>query len=207
MARKRLEVVIGEKFGKRTVLADAGRGRNCISLVRVQCECGRIDKVELYQLKRGRYAACMSCSSAKHFINNKSARKHYLYNTWKGMIYRCHNPKSGCYKNYGGRGIKVCDRWRDSFQAFADDMGEKPSPKHTLDRIDVDKDYSPENCRWAIPEEQGRNKRTSRSNKEWVTKLVKRSDWKQFEAWLKKQKKSNIKEQIVEGQLNLVSFL
>lgn len=82
---------------------------------------------------------------------------HPLYQTWQGMRSRCRNPKYRQWNDYGGRGIDVCDRWND-FQTFAADMGERP-PGHSLDRIDNDKGYSPQNCRWATRKEQQRNQR------------------------------------------------
>lgn len=80
---------------------------------------------------------------------------------WAGMIQRCHNPNVRNYQNYGGRGIQVCERWRQSFQAFVEDMGPRPSPKHSLDRRENDGNYEPGNVRWATQGTQLRNSRAA----------------------------------------------
>jgi hypothetical protein len=84
------------------------------------------------------------------------------YRTWMGMKARCGNPNDKRFADYGGRGIRVCDRWLESFEAFLADMGPRPSSRHTIDRIDVDGGYEPGNCRWVAAAAQARNKRTNR---------------------------------------------
>ena len=90
--------------------------------------------------------------------------KHPLYATWQNMKRRCYDTNNTKYHRYGGRGIKVCDAWLNDFAQFIKDMGDKPSPRHTVDRIDNDGDYTPDNCRWAPYEVQNHNQSISKNN-------------------------------------------
>jgi hypothetical protein len=100
--------------------------------------------------------AAMNKARAKHGMSGTR-----LYKVWAGMCERCHNQNHSGYGTYGGRGIYVCEAWKEDFSAFLRDMGERP-PGASLDRINNDGPYSPDNCRWATSTEQGRNKRNNR---------------------------------------------
>lgn len=112
---------------------------------------GRTDNTIRYRLLPHPVVACKS----RYRLN---AERH----VWHQMIHRCTNPRSGKWPRYGGRGICVCDRWRNSFDAFLADVGHRPSSRHQLDRIDNDGHYQPGNVRWATPKQQSRNKSNNR---------------------------------------------
>lgn len=94
-------------------------------------------------------------------VDGRESWRTSLKNVWRQMIARCHRPTHRHYKDYGGRGISVCDDWRDSFELFAEHMGPRPSPEHSIDRVNNDDGYHPGNVRWATRTEQARNKRNS----------------------------------------------
>jgi hypothetical protein len=103
-----------------------------------------------------------SKANTTHGDSRRNGKRTPEYQAWTGMIKRCSNPSEIGFRHYGGRGIKVCERWRHSFPNFLADMGRKPSPKHSIERNDNDGNYEPSNCRWATQKEQIHNKRHPR---------------------------------------------
>lgn len=163
------------KYGNWTVLKDLGtrvQGTYKISnlsypkYVRyylVACICGYEKEITASSLKSGLSKGCQFC----HCRSIQKHTKHNLcnipeYKVWSSLVNRCLNPNNQAYDNYGGRGIKVCSRWLDKkkgFTNFISDMGKRPNSKYSIDRINNDGNYEPDNCRWATIKQQNNNKR------------------------------------------------
>ena len=154
----------GCTFGKLTVVGYAGQnerqqGANWLC----RCDCGQEKVIYGSHLRRGAIVSCgcYRLESARDRHVTHGGRRTPEYKVWCGIKERCLNPNSKAYINYGGRGITVCDRWVKSFAAFLSDMGKRPRSGYELDRIDVNRGYEPNNCRWVKPIVNARNKRTS----------------------------------------------
>jgi hypothetical protein len=172
MARPLKEDLTGKRFGKLTVIRRNGTtpsGNQPLWWCR--CDCGVEKNVQGNAMRRG-YSSSCGCWRREFSVVTKTThgraskdprRRSKIYGVWAGMKNRCHNPNQPHYQRYGGRGIKVCDEWRTSFEAFYRDMGEPPKDgqRWTLDRIDVNGNYEPGNVRWATYTQQNQpeNKR------------------------------------------------
>jgi hypothetical protein len=153
--------ITGVKFGRFLVVKRDGSNRDGSARWECVCDCGTRKTVGGRELWRGRTISC-GCLNAEILANR--ARTHGMsghpaYQSWVEMRTRCHNSSRDSYQDYGGRGIRVCDRWRDSFESFWADMGSTYEPGLTIDRIDVNKGYEPGNCQWATRKQQNRNTR------------------------------------------------
>lgn len=155
----------GKSFGRWTVVSYAGRGT---SMWNVRCACGTEATVSGSNLKKG---GTRSCGCLRVEVSRAKAIKHgtltrgaqtKTYSIWKAMKKRCNNSNNSDYMYYGGKGVKVCERWSASYESFLEDMGECPGPEMTIDRIDGSKGYEPGNCRWASRLTQSENRAATR---------------------------------------------
>ena len=158
--RNKHEIRPGDQFARLTVVELSRKDQKGYEYWKCICVCGESTVVERYSLVSGHAKSCgcykRELCALRPVTHGLSSAKEY--SSWEGMIQRCTNPRNKKYKDYGGRGIKVCDEWRKSFEAFYRDMGPKPSPKHSIDRFpDNDGHYEPSNCRWATSKQQRAN--------------------------------------------------
>lgn len=174
MLLNRANSMAGHRFGRLEVLGDAipiktpsGQTKRILFC---RCDCGNVRPIMATHLRGGISTSCgcfrrgaARMQWTRHGATSNKGRPAWTYAVWAAMKGRCLNPVSPSYSDYGGRGITVCGRWlgKEGFSKFRDDMGERPRGK-SLDRINVNGNYEPGNCRWATPTEQGNNKRNNR---------------------------------------------
>lgn len=152
-------LMIGEKFNRLTVISVAEPGKKNRTRYNCLCECGKTTVQFGTILRTNRIKSCGCIIFETR--DGKSTEYRHEFDAWKAMIRRCYVETEKAYKNYGGRGITVCDRWLNSFENFLLDMGERPSSEYSLDRDDNEGNYTPSNCKWATRTEQNNNKRTN----------------------------------------------
>lgn len=151
--------ITGQIYGKLTVIEPAYKGKDGAQKWRCKCECGNETVVDGRNLRSGQTKSCGCLKSVSHTVVHGMTNSRE-WRSWMRMRARCLNSNSKDYERYGGRGIKICRQWENDFARFYDDMGKCPNG-FTLDRIDVNGDYTPDNCRWADTITQNNNKRNN----------------------------------------------
>lgn len=157
--------LVGKIFNRLTVLEEYAKKKAGGVVWRCKCICGEIVFSDGYNLKTGHIKSCgcwqREVTSKRSIIHGESSKNTAEYRTWKNMMRRCYTPSYTNFQNWGGRGIIVCEHWH-TYKNFLNDMGRKPTSKHSIDRIDNNGNYEPNNCRWATYHEQMLNKSTSK---------------------------------------------
>lgn len=190
-------IAVGDRFERLTVLegpvrvsqpSKANPSRTIEGFV-FQCDCGNRCVANKYAVLRGYTRSCGCLRREAERENGKRSLRHGYarhvvgrspeYAVWTSLRNRCSNPRHHAWKDYGGRGITVCERWQHSFEAFLGDMGPRPTAAHQIDRIDNDGPYSKDNCRWATVREQARNRRSC-VYLEYGGKLLTQSEWSEI---------------------------
>jgi len=151
----------GQRFGRLLILGRSASDRTGKQWWLCKCDCGSEKWISANNMSQGRIRSCgcLKREVSPNLVHGHSIGPSTEYMTWATMVARCSNPGRRDYKYYGGRGISVCDRWRQSFPNFLADMGLKPNPLLSIDRINNDGNYEPGNCRWTTRSQQSSNQR------------------------------------------------
>lgn len=166
--------LLGQSYGQLHVVADAGINRDHQRIWACQCTCGGTKTATSHQL-RSSEVTCCGCTAREK--QRAAATTHGwsrtpTYQAWASAKDRCHNRRNLQYPDYGGRGIRMARAWRESFKAFFAEVGARPSPAHSLDRIKNDRGYIPGNCRWATRSVQQKNRRKVRQFEQQRRRLL-----------------------------------
>lgn len=168
----KLKDLTGRRFGRLVVISHFTRPRSN-GLLRQYweclCDCGVTTDVRGDGLIGGDYISCGCAAIDK--VSTHRGSKTPEYRSWSGIIQRCLNPKSPSFHNYGGRGIKICRRWRISFANFLADMGPRPGHEYSIERKNNSRHYTPSNCIWATPKQQSRNTRRTKLSEKKVANI------------------------------------
>lgn len=176
---KRIEYNKGDAIGNVKYISELpsiNGGRKAI----FSCVCGKYFSSAMRSVRTGDTKSCGCIKKAMLKIKNVAYTKRTThkntYGCWQAMHARCYTKSHTSYANYGGRGILICERWKNNFENFYLDMGERPTINHSIDRIDVNKGYSPENCKWSTAKEQQNNKRNN-SFVSFAGKTLTKTEW------------------------------
>lgn len=168
--------ITGQKFNRLTAIKYSHKQHPRNHYWLYKCDCGEEKIIRKNHVSSNKTLSC-GCYSQDRKDNMKltAVTRTPIYHIWENIKYRCNSSKNSAYKDYGGRGIRICERWM-KFENFLEDMKERPSLEHSVDRIDNNGDYEPSNCRWATNKEQSRNTRKNRNfTIDGVTHCV--TDW------------------------------
>lgn len=184
--------MIGKKFARLTVMNEAGKNKHGRKLWDCLCDCGKHSVVSGTRIRTGRTKSCgcLQPDTARTRATKHGQHKIREYNIWSSLKQRCENENDKSYSRYGGRGISVCERWKDSFENFLEDMGVSPSNNHSVDRVDNNGNYEPINCKWSTPFEQVTNRRLGSNNTSGTAGVYWREDYGKWSSTINFSRKS-----------------